>query len=54
MTKPSLAAYCDERGIKIGKRLGLTYGKDDVRSIEREMEIDFRDLIASIEEVLGS
>ena len=54
MTKHSLAAYCDERGIKIGKRLGLTYGKDEVRSIEREMEIDFRDLIASIEEVLGN
>ncbi len=52
MTKPSLAAYCDKKGISISKRFGLVYGKDEPRDVEREMAIDFRDLIGSIEEVL--
>lgn len=52
MTKPSLAAYCEKRGIEIGKRFGLVYSKDEVRSLESEMAIDFRELIGPIEEVL--
>jgi 2-hydroxy-3-keto-5-methylthiopentenyl-1-phosphate phosphatase len=52
MTKPSLAAYCDKKGITIGKRFGLVYGENEARSLEKEMAIDFRDLIGLIEEVL--
>jgi 2-hydroxy-3-keto-5-methylthiopentenyl-1-phosphate phosphatase len=52
MTKQSLAAYCDNKGITIGKRFGLVYGKDEARSVEKEMAIDFRDLIGTIEAAL--
>jgi hypothetical protein len=52
MIKPSLAAYCDNKGITIGKRFGLDYGKNEARSVEKEMAIDFRDLIGPIAEVL--
>jgi hypothetical protein len=52
MIKPSLAAYCDKMEITIGKRFGLVYGKDEARSVEKEMAIDFRDLIGPIAEVL--
>jgi hypothetical protein len=52
MTKPSLAAYCDKKGIAIGKCFGLVYGKDEVRSVDKDMAIDFRDLIGPIEDAL--
>jgi hypothetical protein len=52
MTKPSLAAYCDKKGITIRKRFGLVYGKDEVRNVEMELAIDFMDLIGLIEEAL--
>jgi hypothetical protein len=52
MTKYSLAAYCDNKGIAIGRNFGLVYGKDEARDLEKEMAVDFRDLISTIEEVL--
>jgi phosphoserine phosphatase len=52
MTKQSLAAYCDNKGITISKRFGLVYGKEEARSVEKEMAIDFRDLIGTIEAAL--
>jgi hypothetical protein len=52
MTKSSLAAYCDKKGIPIGRRFGLVYGEGDTHDIEKEMAIDFRDLAGTIEEVL--
>ena len=52
MTKSSLTAYCDKKGIHIGRRFGLVYGKGDTHDAKREMAIDFRDLIGTIEEVL--
>jgi hypothetical protein len=52
MTKPSLAAYCDNKGITIERRFGLVYGKNEARDLKREMAVDFRDLIDSIKEVL--
>jgi hypothetical protein len=52
MTKHSLAAYCDEQGIVIGRRFGLAYGPGETRNVEREMAIDFRDLIGTIEEAV--
>jgi hypothetical protein len=53
MTKHSLATYCDKQGITIGRRFGVAYGKDEARSVEREMAIDFRELTSTIEEALG-
>jgi hypothetical protein len=52
MTKPSLATYCIKKGITIGRRFGLVYGKDEARNVVKEMAVDFRDLIDPIEEVL--
>jgi len=52
MIKPSLAAYCDKKGITIRRRFGLVYGKDEARSVDKEMAVDFRELIGPIEEVL--
>jgi hypothetical protein len=52
MIKPSLAAYCASKSVTIGKCFGLVYGPNEARSVEREMAIDFRDLIGSIEEIL--
>jgi hypothetical protein len=52
MTKPSLAAYCDKKGITIGRRFGLVYGKNQARDLDKEMSVDFRELTGLIEEVL--
>jgi hypothetical protein len=52
MTKHSLATYCGQRGITINRRFGLSYGQGEQRDPDREMAIDFRDLIGPIEEVL--
>jgi phosphoserine phosphatase len=53
MTKHSLAAYCDKMGVAIHRRFGLVYGPGESRDIEREMQIDFRDLIGPLEELLN-
>jgi hypothetical protein len=52
MTKHSLAAYCDEQGIAIGRRFGMVYGPGETRDVEREMAVDFRALIGTIEVAL--
>jgi phosphoserine phosphatase len=52
MTKHSLAAYCDIKRVTIDRRFGLVYGKDEPRSVDKEMAIDFADLIGPIKEVL--
>jgi hypothetical protein len=52
MTKHSLAAYCDQRGIGIGLKFGLSYGPGEARDLKREMETDFMDLTGPIDEAL--
>lgn len=52
MTKHSLATYCDSRGIAICRRFGLVYGPGETRDVVREMAIDFRALIDTIEKAL--
>jgi len=52
MTKHSLAAYCEKQGIPIGSRFGLIYGDGEARDVDKEMAIDFGDLIGPIEEIL--
>jgi hypothetical protein len=51
MTKHSLAAYCAQRGITINLSFGLIYGPGAQRDPEKEMTIDFRDLIGPIAEL---
>jgi hypothetical protein len=52
MTKYSLAAFCEKKGITIHRRFGLIYGKGEAPRADKEMEIDFRDLMGTIEEFL--
>jgi hypothetical protein len=52
MTKPSLAAYCAQRGIRMNLQFGLVYGPGEKRDPDREMAIDFQDLKGPIEEAL--
>ena len=52
MTKPSLAAYCEQRGIRMNLQFGLVYGPGEKRDPDREMAIDFQDLKGPIEEAL--
>jgi hypothetical protein len=52
MTKPSLAAFCEKKGIGIDRHFGLIYSKDEARSVDQEMTIDFRGLIELIADVL--
>jgi len=54
MTKPSLAAYCEQRGIRMNLQFGLVYGRGEPRDPGREMAIDFQDLTAFIEKMLAS
>jgi hypothetical protein len=53
MTKPSLESYCQERGIAIDTRFGLSYAQGENGNPEKEMEIDFMDLSSVIEEFLA-
>lgn len=53
MTKPSLAAYCQTRGISMDLRFGLSYTEGDQKDPKQEMQIDFRDLSPIIEKFLS-
>jgi 2-hydroxy-3-keto-5-methylthiopentenyl-1-phosphate phosphatase len=52
MTKPSLARFCQERGLEMGLRFGLSYGEGEERDPAKEMEVNFMDLSSVIEKVL--
>jgi hypothetical protein len=52
MTKPSLADYCGQRGIRMNLQFGLVYGRGEPRDLDREMAIDFQNLKPAIEKAL--
>jgi len=52
MTKTSLDNYCREKGIRINLRFGLDYASSVKEDPQEELEINFKDLISSIEEIL--
>jgi hypothetical protein len=52
MTKPSLAGYCEQRGIAMNLKLGLVYGPGEPRHPDREMAVDFQNLKPAIEKAL--
>ncbi len=54
MTKVSLTKYCEEKGIEIDQRFGVSYSPEETRNLEREMKFDFMDLTHVIDEFLGS
>jgi 2-hydroxy-3-keto-5-methylthiopentenyl-1-phosphate phosphatase len=54
MTKVSLTKYCEEKGIQIDQRFGISYVTDETRNLEREMQFDFMDLTHIIDKFLAS
>ena len=52
MTKSSLTGYCAKKNIKIDLRFGVEYGKDDSRSVQKEMQVNFMDLTNTIEQIV--
>jgi hypothetical protein len=53
MTKPSLTAYCQARGISIANRFGIVYGQGETPDREREMTVDFMALTGWVDKLLG-
>jgi hypothetical protein len=53
MTKPSLDAYCRKKDIEIDLRFGLDYSRSDKRVPHEESQVDFMDLVTTIEEIVG-
>ena len=54
MTKATLDDYCRKNGIQINLRFGLDRAKDDKRDIRKEMQVNFMDLVTTIEEVVSN
>ena len=54
MTKPTLDDYCRKKNIMINLRFGIDYTKDDKRDGRKEMQVNFMDLVPTIEEVVNN
>ena len=54
MTKPSLKKYCDQHNVKIDLEFGISYADGNDRDQQKEMLIDFIDLLPLIENFLGT
>jgi hypothetical protein len=52
MTKPSLEKYCLKKNIDINMRFGISETADEKRDLEKELQIDFMDLAARIEDLI--
>ena len=52
MTKTSLDSYCRKKEIEIGLRFGLDFAKEQKGDPQKVVDINFLDLIPSIEEIL--
>jgi len=52
MTKPSLASYCSARGININLLFGVSYAPGEDRNVEKEMKVNFMELVDVIETAL--
>ncbi|UCF93065.1 MAG: hypothetical protein JSW39_02605 [Desulfobacterales bacterium] len=53
MTKPSLEAYCRTRGVEISLHFGRSYSPGEPKDLPKEMQVNFMDLAAAIEEFLS-
>jgi hypothetical protein len=52
MTKPSLDNYCREKDIFINLRFGMDYSRGEKKDPAKELQINFMDLIPTIEEIV--
>jgi 2-hydroxy-3-keto-5-methylthiopentenyl-1-phosphate phosphatase len=53
MTKTSLEAYCRSKGISIDVRFGVSGTAGSAKDRDREFQVDFVDLLPTIEEILA-
>ena len=53
MTKPSLDNYCRENDVTIDLRFGPDYSKGEPYNPQKVTQVDFRDLITTIEEIVN-
>ena len=53
MTKTSLAAYCRSKGISIDVRFGVARTAESAKARDKELQVDFVDLIPTIKEILA-
>ena len=53
MTKPSLDNYCRGKNIKINLRFGLNYTRRKKKDLQKEMQVNFMNLTATIEEIVS-
>ena len=53
MAKPSLRAYCREKGIEIDLLFGISYRQGQERNPEKELAVDFMELVPVIERALS-
>ena len=52
MTKTSLDSYCLKRNIRINHRFGIDYSNSKQQNQQNEMQVNFMDLTATLEEIL--
>ena len=52
MTKPSLDSYCREKDVAINLRFGMDYSRGEKKDPSKELQINFMDLITTIEEIV--
>jgi hypothetical protein len=53
MAKPSLKRYCEQNDISIHTQFGPSYADGEARDPDREMQVNFMDLIPVIEDILN-
>ena len=54
MTKPSLKRYCEQKSIPINAQFGPSYEEGEVKDLEKEMQVNFMDLMPIIEDFLST
>ena len=53
MTKPSLTDYCRDKDIVINRRFGLDYSEGEQKDRQKEVQINFMDLVSTIEDIVN-
>lgn len=53
MTKPSLQHYCRQKQISIDVQFGLSYKEGEHKNLQKEMEVNYMDLVPIIEDIIN-
>lgn len=54
MTKPSLKRYCAQHNISIDSQFGISYAEKEDKNLHKEMQTNFIDLLATIENYIDA